>query len=331
MFVELKQLVAWLEGEDRETLPAGDGGEGSCRRYPVPEDLWDKTEEEIFDWFHATIPLACVEDFDWKIVETPESAASLVSRVCRDAIASGSSECAAVGDCLQTIAENGDEQAEPSYLAMCAGEIAMHAEAIRQALLRRSRTQSEEEEEEATTSAFTVAILIGNSDDKLTQVEWVSYINEINYLIDRYAEKLYFSGYSAPTSPWQNACRVVLVSGSQQVEDLRNELKVVAGTYRQDSIALVVGKSELVASRPPSPMQQLDTALQDILRHRLLCWDAGTKAERLLKTHYQQDKDVPTTSDLIDYHLSGYTSATEIATLSGESLRRLFEIQLPQD
>lgn len=34
------------------------------------------------------------------------------------------SQALAVADCLRTIAENGDEQAEPEYLAGCAREIA---------------------------------------------------------------------------------------------------------------------------------------------------------------------------------------------------------------
>lgn len=34
------------------------------------------------------------------------------------------SQALAVADCLRTIAENGDEQSEPEYLAGCAREIA---------------------------------------------------------------------------------------------------------------------------------------------------------------------------------------------------------------
>jgi len=39
----------------------------------------------------------------------------------------GDSQALAVADCLRTIAENGDEQAEPEYLADCAREIAAWA------------------------------------------------------------------------------------------------------------------------------------------------------------------------------------------------------------
>lgn len=43
---------------------------------------------------------------------------------------SGSSEAATVADCLNTIADNGDEQAEDEYLAGCAEQIAGHALAV---------------------------------------------------------------------------------------------------------------------------------------------------------------------------------------------------------
>ena len=41
-----------------------------------------------------------------------------------------SSEALAVADCLKTIAENGDEQAEDSYLVGCAGEIRDAAQSV---------------------------------------------------------------------------------------------------------------------------------------------------------------------------------------------------------
>jgi len=47
--------------------------------------------------------------------------------VLRDLASCGSSEALAVADCLQTIAENGDEQAETSYLVGCAEEIVCYA------------------------------------------------------------------------------------------------------------------------------------------------------------------------------------------------------------
>lgn len=50
--------------------------------------------------------------------------ASTARQVLDDLIRCGSSEGLAVGDCLKTIAENGDEQAETDYLVGCAAEIA---------------------------------------------------------------------------------------------------------------------------------------------------------------------------------------------------------------
>ncbi len=46
-------------------------------------------------------------------------------------------------------------------------------------------------------------------------------------------------------SPWQNACWVVDVPQSER-ESLFDGLKHIAGEYRQDSIAVMVGKTEFI-------------------------------------------------------------------------------------
>ena len=83
---------------------------------------------------------------------------------------------------------------------------------------------------------MTVYASIGNSDDKLTQAEWcaftLSFVNTIKLL----AERILGEWYSAPKSPWQNACVGFIVS-EQNAPFLKSKLADLAPRYRQDSIA----------------------------------------------------------------------------------------------
>lgn len=89
----------------------------------------------------------------------------------------------------------------------------------------------------------TASIMIGNSDDKLGQREWSQFVADTDREIVRLANNIFFSGFAAPSAQWQNACWVVEVADEQ---DLKQILARLAKEYRQDSIALVVGDSELV-------------------------------------------------------------------------------------
>jgi hypothetical protein len=90
-----------------------------------------------------------------------------------------------------------------------------------------------------------VVIQIGNSDDKLTQKEWSEYANKVRASIDFCATETHFSGNSPADAPWQNSCWVAVVP-VQKREFLFDELKKVAGKFRQDSIAVMVGQTEFL-------------------------------------------------------------------------------------
>lgn len=84
-------------------------------------------------------------------------------------------------------------------------------------------------------------ISIGNSDDKLTQLEWSQFYREVDIAI-RFSSKLMGSPrvhgqwVSAPTDPWQNACWCVDLTPGLAAR-LRRVLAVFADEYKQDSIA----------------------------------------------------------------------------------------------
>lgn len=92
---------------------------------------------------------------------------------------------------------------------------------------------------------LTATVCIGNSDDKLTQERWAGFIEDTGRFISaRFG--VHFSGFSNPQSRWQNACWVFEIR-EDDVAYLENVLKALCANYYQDSIALTLGKSKLVA------------------------------------------------------------------------------------
>jgi hypothetical protein len=81
-----------------------------------------------------------------------------------------------------------------------------------------------------------VYVTIGNSDDKLTQREWASFLLRVHLLLDHLAKVVHGSWYSGPGVEWQNACWCVEIP-EERVDRARDGLRVLAREFRQDSIA----------------------------------------------------------------------------------------------
>lgn len=80
-----------------------------------------------------------------------------------------------------------------------------------------------------------VYISIGNSDNKLTQVEWSEFCLTISCSLKIFS---HFHGvwFSLPDSPFQNACWCVTIP-ENSVEEVRTDLKLLCRQFNQDSIA----------------------------------------------------------------------------------------------
>ena len=91
----------------------------------------------------------------------------------------------------------------------------------------------------------TVIIQIGNSDDKLTQKEWSSFVYELRGLINFASKAMHFTGGSANDASFQNFCVIADVPKADFAR-LRRELSVLCRYYRQDSIALTTGATQFV-------------------------------------------------------------------------------------
>lgn len=89
------------------------------------------------------------------------------------------------------------------------------------------------------------AILIGNSDDKLSQVEWSLFVDEVRIVLNRANKFFYFTGGSNPESSFQNYCFVV--SGSISSE-LWEELDIIRLKYKQEAIAIISGISTMIGN-----------------------------------------------------------------------------------
>lgn len=91
-----------------------------------------------------------------------------------------------------------------------------------------------------------VYISIGNSDDKLTQMEWGKFYRKVDLTITGYRHiggRIYGRWVSPSTDYWQNACWCLEIQ-DHQAAGLREELRVLAAKFRQDSIAwAVVGET----------------------------------------------------------------------------------------
>lgn len=96
-------------------------------------------------------------------------------------------------------------------------------------------------------------ITIGNSDDKLPQQKWSEFVSDVHDFVMRWHYPIYFHGLSVGSAPWQNACWVLdardLFGEVAAIEILRQELGKLAKKYKQDSIALTLGGSEMITPR----------------------------------------------------------------------------------
>jgi hypothetical protein len=101
----------------------------------------------------------------------------------------------------------------------------------------------------------TVYVTIGNSDDKLSQSQWSSFIAAVDRAFEMAARyegsTVHGRWYSLATVPWQNACWCIEFGEGidEIVEQYRAELRRLAGYFSQDSIAWAeVSKTEFLAS-----------------------------------------------------------------------------------
>jgi len=89
----------------------------------------------------------------------------------------------------------------------------------------------------------TVSLQIGNSDDKLTQKEWASFVRDIKEALMVNEAFVHFFGAPSNYEEWQNAAWVFNVS---ETSDLKSEIAKIRMKYDQDSVAWLEGETEFI-------------------------------------------------------------------------------------
>lgn len=101
---------------------------------------------------------------------------------------------------------------------------------------------------------MTIYVTIGNSDNKLTQVEWADFWDAVDSSIRYHAHQIHGAFLSLPNSMYQNACwSFESLPGTEGIEGrlaLWNELRDHAKEYRQDAIAWVEGDGLMIDGGP---------------------------------------------------------------------------------
>lgn len=90
-----------------------------------------------------------------------------------------------------------------------------------------------------------LTILIGNSDDKLSQSGWSSFAQRTRDIVRTYATKIHFQGFSNSDTPYQNAAWVIEID-DRNAGNLLEALRTLRKQYNQDSIAFIQGKTEFI-------------------------------------------------------------------------------------
>lgn len=91
----------------------------------------------------------------------------------------------------------------------------------------------------------TITIQIGNSDDKLTQMEWAKFVACCEDAIEARTSQVHFAGGSSNWCAWQNFAWVIMLDPERAAE-LRCDLEEIRKIYRQESVAWTEGETQFV-------------------------------------------------------------------------------------
>lgn len=91
-----------------------------------------------------------------------------------------------------------------------------------------------------------ISVMIGNSDNKLTQQEWASFVDDVNRLLASWESARHFFGGAETYAKWQNVCWVCELGSPDSVDALLSVLSGVRRKYKQDSACVLLGEAKFV-------------------------------------------------------------------------------------
>ncbi len=91
----------------------------------------------------------------------------------------------------------------------------------------------------------TITIQIGNSDDKLSQSEWASFVMMMRTQILDHCDSVHFFGAPANWEAWQNVAWV-FTCDYKKVSSLKTAVATVRAEFHQDSVAWTEGETQFI-------------------------------------------------------------------------------------
>ena len=91
----------------------------------------------------------------------------------------------------------------------------------------------------------TITVIIGNSDNKLSQIEWHGFVSRVEMIIRNRADAIHFFGGPENWSLYQNVA-FVFACHDDGIDNIRDVLQAERLHWRQDSIAYIEGETELL-------------------------------------------------------------------------------------
>lgn len=86
-----------------------------------------------------------------------------------------------------------------------------------------------------------IVISIGNTDNKLTQMEWSDYVSDVELIIEKMNILKHFFGGSSNWEWWQNAAWILEVH-PKDIDVFVKEIKRIREKYKQDSAFVMIGE-----------------------------------------------------------------------------------------
>lgn len=90
-----------------------------------------------------------------------------------------------------------------------------------------------------------VVVSIGNSDNKLSQQKWASFVDDVDKIMLRLETRRHFFGGSHAWASWQNVCWLCEID-PDSLYILRVSLRERCQVYNQDAAFLLVGAGEFI-------------------------------------------------------------------------------------
>lgn len=86
----------------------------------------------------------------------------------------------------------------------------------------------------------TLLIVVGNSDNKLSQIDWSDFVGDIRNAIEKTDATVHFFGGASTWEQWQNVAWVIDAK-QESIDWLLFHIKEIRERHQQDSAFVMIG------------------------------------------------------------------------------------------